>query len=786
MGPRADHSPLRYILSSTKAEGRVSRWLLALSNFHLLIYYRPGDLNVVADCLSRLPIAYDDDERAEDCVRLVEATGPTCLDVERPTMFTTPISSCVPAWVAPPETFCTPAPAWAVSTRRSTRAATQRLTSAAGESTTRSPPTTGATSASATAADTSTATDALFADAPATQASDTATAIEAVATTPPVAATQPTAATGGDATHDKASGAVHVDDADPPSVEKTAARRANPLATSLSRPLGQLDVETDDLDNLFEADVTIDKARAREILTNAEKRDPYHNLDILRVVLGLPLPGGEKPSERLLKIAKQYTCRATDGRVFKTAVRNGRVDETALMVPHLNVRETLLLRAHLLGHFGVRATYYRLLYELRVWWPGMATQLNEHIRACGACLQHRFRPVAQPPAKSIEPPSLFHTVQIDFANGLPPSRDGYVSVCVIVELVSRYVCAYPTKDKSATSAAKALFKYISTFGLFRVLQSDNGPEFRNKVVRQLLTECGIPHVVSSAYHPQTQGATEVKNRDLVKALEVELTRYQRDWPEALDFVLYSFRTKPCKTLLGDQQTPFSVVFGREHNAFEDYSGAPTLATCLPETAMQRQAEIKHAVEIDRPALLAHAVRVKEDQRHRRDEAAERKGTLHQPLKVGDVVYYAVNNHVKKKLVGVRYAGPYKVFELTNPGAPATNYKLVNPLGVVQARAFPLDQLRPMKSTEAAERVWKQHQRESPSAIFYEVDKILDHRVNARTGASEYLLSWKDYPEDFASWQPASDLKSPDMLAEYWGARHTTPPAADVIAAARNA
>ena len=38
---------------------------------------------------------------------------------------------------------------------------------------------------------------------------------------------------------------------------------------------------------------------------------------------------------------------------------------------------------------------------------------------------------------------------------------------------------------------------------------------KNKVIKQMLTEWGIKHVLSSAYHPQLQGALERRHKPLI-------------------------------------------------------------------------------------------------------------------------------------------------------------------------------------------------------------------------------------------------------------------------------
>jgi hypothetical protein len=51
--------------------------------------------------------------------------------------------------------------------------------------------------------------------------------------------------------------------------------------------------------------------------------------------------------------------------------------------------------------------------------------------------------------------------------------------------------------------------------------------------------------------------------------------------------------------------------------------------------------------------------------------------------------------------------------------------------------------------------------------YYEVEKILDHKITSR-GKKEYLVKWAYYGHESNSWERAENLDgSPDALNEYW-------------------
>ena len=65
---------------------------------------------------------------------------------------------------------------------------------------------------------------------------------------------------------------------------------------------------------------------------------------------------------------------------------------------------------------------------------------------------------------------------------------------------------------------------------------------------------GITQVVSSAYHPQSQGALERYHQTMKTMLRCYCLEYQKDWDEGIPLVMFASRSI---------FSPFELVFG--HN-----------------------------------------------------------------------------------------------------------------------------------------------------------------------------------------------------------------------------
>ena len=111
---------------------------------------------------------------------------------------------------------------------------------------------------------------------------------------------------------------------------------------------------------------------------------------------------------------------------------------------------------------------------------------------------------------------IFYVWGIDFMRPLPPSfRNFYI--LVVVDYVSKWVeaAALPTND--AKTVIVFLQKNIfSRFGTPRLIISDDSTHFCNKVFAAPIVKYGVRHKVATTYHPQSNGQTEMSNREIKK------------------------------------------------------------------------------------------------------------------------------------------------------------------------------------------------------------------------------------------------------------------------------
>ena len=211
------------------------------------------------------------------------------------------------------------------------------------------------------------------------------------------------------------------------------------------------------------------------------------------------------------------------------------------------------------GHLGVRKTLRKI--RRYFFWPSLQSDVVQFCRSCHLCQVVGKPNVKIPPAPLKPIPAVgepFSRVIIDCVGPLPRTKSGYEYLLTIMDPVTRFPEAIPLRAITAKAVVTALIKFFTTFGLPKTVQSDQGSNFTSKLFQQAMVQLGIKHEMSSAYHPQSQGAIERFHQTLKNMVKIYCMENGKDWDVGLPFLMFAIRESEQESL---GFAPFDLVFG---------------------------------------------------------------------------------------------------------------------------------------------------------------------------------------------------------------------------------
>ena len=155
---------------------------------------------------------------------------------------------------------------------------------------------------------------------------------------------------------------------------------------------------------------------------------------------------------------------------------------------------------------------------------------------------------------------------MDFIEGLPVS-EGKDKIFVVVDRLTKYAHFMAIKKSySAKEIAEIFCKNIyKLHGFPKVIVSDRDAKFKGNFWKELFNHIGTYLNMSSAYHPQTDGQTEVVNKCLEAYLRCYATKNKNKWAQWLHLAEWWYNSTYHTSA---KMTPFQALYGRseEHTS----------------------------------------------------------------------------------------------------------------------------------------------------------------------------------------------------------------------------
>ena len=485
-------------------------------------------------------------------------------------------------------------------------------------------------------------------------------------------------------------------------------------------------------------------------------------------------PGEERPEDGPAAEQDEEEAPVT------SEVRDIPADEGQLVVPKdERLRTWLLSTAHdtLLGGHHSAATTHAWLRE-RVWWSNMAADAQRYVRGCELCQRNKpdLRGRQGLPMSIATPSRAWEVICLDFIGPLPRTARGCDVVLVVIDKLTRWVYYIPMRQTDSAQDVFALLDrhVLANHDTPRQIISDRDSRFTSRFWEAMWAAMRVGLKRSTAFHPQTDGATERANRTLIEQLRSHVDEHQADWDVLLPQLQRANNSSVC---VSTGYSPFEMNYGRrvrtELDAELEREGVaePAVAAATYPGAEELAARRVRAEAAARVRIA------KAQQKQQRDAQRGRRAGEVAP---GDRVWLSNRNlrldeQGRARKLEPLYFGPYDVLELH--GSNAARLRL--PAGCRLHPVFNLDLLRKFVDgrAEFPERPVRDHRpgpvqleedaaAGGPGEPEYEVEAIIGSR--GRGARMSYRVKWLGWPVEQASWCPAAECRvtCPERVREY--------------------
>ncbi|GJJ74408.1 hypothetical protein EMPS_06766 [Entomortierella parvispora] len=389
---------------------------------------------------------------------------------------------------------------------------------------------------------------------------------------------------------------------------------------------------------------------------------------------------------------------------------------TTLAIPRNSpIRLTLLHDAHdsaTAGHFGFQKTYDNL--RRFVYWPHIAKDTQQYVATCEKC--QRNKDSQDRPAGLLQPLPI------------PSQRWEY------------YLC-------HAVDVAHQFFDNIfKLHGKPTSIISDRDTRFTSRFWQELHRLMDVKLALSTAYHPQTDGQTEVMNKTLKTMLRAFIDNKQSNWDQLLPSLEFAYNNAVNAST---GYSPFFLNSGQHPRLPTALLGKPNSSVPTVDTFLTEQATTL--------ALAQDALQRAQD--HQEQQADKRRRD--HKYKVGDKVLLRATNITipadsirPADKLRPQFLGPFTLLEQHSP----VTFRVELPPFYKIHDVFHVDTFRPYLPSPESLGI-RAPAPVDPTVIDgeeeYEVDEILKYRFYRRQ--HQFLVSFKAYGREADEWLPVSNL-----------------------------
>jgi hypothetical protein len=387
----------------------------------------------------------------------------------------------------------------------------------------------------------------------------------------------------------------------------------------------------------------------------------------------------------------------------------------------------------------------------------MVKDVQNFCTSCGVC--QTTKTDNRRPQGLLHPLSVPHrpwgSIGMDFV-GPFLEANGYDYCLVVICRLTSMVHLLPITK--TIKASEVTFLYLSQIvrlhGMPDSIVSDRDPKFTSAFWQELQRLLGAKLRMSTAFHPQTDGATERAIRIVSQILRAEVSPDQKNWYEKLPMVEFAINSSISAST---GFAPFELNYGYLPRMMAKLGANPEVPKGVRQFAETAALNLVAAHD----AIIASRVE--------QTFQANKKRRKEPEYKMNDLAYLSTENlNLPKKRARKllpRFIGPYRVIEV-NPDL--STYTLELPEELARRRIHPVFHASRLRRHEPNDDAVFPHREVK---VFYDfrihekdewlVEAIIGHRWS--NGKVEFQVRWN---LGDTTWEPYTNVNQLEALDNY--------------------
>ncbi|KAD7480443.1 hypothetical protein E3N88_03579 [Mikania micrantha] len=428
-----------------------------------------------------------------------------------------------------------------------------------------------------------------------------------------------------------------------------------------------------------------------------------------------------------------------DNRGLKT--RWGRV----WIPPTCPLKSTLLEEAHK-SKYSIHPGATKMYRDLRVnyWWPDMKRDVVKHVEKCLTCMQVKAE--HQKPYGKLQPLEIplwkWEHITMDLITKLP-------TIWVVVDRLTKSAHFLPIRESysSEKMAETYVREVVSRHGVPVTIVSDRDTRFTSHFWRNFQEELGTKLLISTAYHPQTDGQSERTIQTLEDMLRACIIDFGGSWDDYLPLAEFSYNNSYHSSI---GMPPYEMLYGRKC----------CTPVCWGEVG-QRELANKKVVKVTNERIDQIRAHLKAAQDRQKSYDDKRRRPIE--FQVGDFVLLKVSpwkgviRFRKRGKLSPRFIGPFNI--IARIGEVAYRLELPDELSGIH-NTFHVSYLRKCLADESAYVPLEDLEIDDKLNYVEKPVAILDRKVKQLRNKSlnQVKVQWKNRRGSDATWESEDEMR----------------------------